>query len=54
MTHLSEILSDIMAEDLRANQTVWQNTIKTFKNQFTRLDKLIADARICIKDPKVV
>ena len=36
--------------DLRANQTVWRNTIKTFKNQFTRLDKFIADARNCIKD----
>ena len=39
-----------MAGDLRANQTVWRNTITTYKSQFTRLEKLLVDARQCTKD----
>ena len=44
-----------MADALQANQAVWQNTVTTFKSQFTRLDKLINDARICsnnLTDPE--
>ena len=36
-----------MTDALQANQAVWQNTVTTFKSQFTRLDKLINDARVC-------
>ena len=32
------------------NQTIWKNTVSAFKRQFTQLDKLIADAKICAKD----
>ena len=39
-----------MAEGLKANQTIWRNTIKAFRNQSTRLDKLIADTGNCVKD----
>ena len=36
-----------MADVLQANQAVWRNTVTTFKSQFTRLDKLINDAKLC-------
>ena len=44
-----------MADALQANQAVWRNTVTTFKSQFTRLDKLINDARNCsnnLMDPE--
>ena len=39
-----------MAEILKSNHTIWWNTIKAFRNQSTRLDKLIADARHLVND----
>ena len=36
-----------MGDVLQANQAVWRNTVTTFKSQFTRLDKLINDAKLC-------
>ena len=40
----------MMAEILKSNQAVWRNTIKAFKNQATRMEKLITEAKHCIND----
>ena len=38
-------------DDMRdVNQTLWKNTVATFKRQYTILEKLIADAKQTAKD----
>ena len=36
-----------MADVTQANQSIWKNTLAAFRNQFTRLDKLLSDAKLC-------
>ena len=36
-----------MANSMDENQTIWKNTIAVFKNQFTRIDKLFMEAKLC-------
>ena len=36
-----------MGDVLQANQAIWKNTLTAFRNQFTRLDKLMNDAKLC-------
>ena len=36
-----------MANSVGENQTVWKNTMAAFKNQFTRIDKLFVEAKLC-------
>ena len=36
-----------MANNVDENQTIWKNTIAAFKNQFTRMDKLFVEAKLC-------
>ena len=36
-----------MANGVGENQTIWKNTMAAFKNQFTRIDKLFVEAKLC-------
>ena len=36
-----------MANSVDENQTIWKNTMAAFKNQFTRIDKLFVEAKLC-------
>ena len=36
-----------MANSVGENQTIWKNTMAVFKNQFTRIDKLFVEAKLC-------
>ena len=36
-----------MANGVDENQTIWKNTMAAFKNQFTRIDKLFVEAKLC-------
>ena len=37
-------------DNLEENQTLWKNTKKVFKNQFTQIEKQIAEARSCLNN----
>ena len=36
-----------MSNSVDENQTIWKNTMAAFKNQFTRIDKLSVEAKLC-------
>ena len=36
-----------MSNSVDENQTIWKNTMAAFKNQFTRIDKLFVEAKLC-------
>ena len=36
-----------MSNSVDENQTIWKNTMGAFKNQFTQIDKLFLDAKLC-------
>ena len=36
-----------MSNSVDENQTIWKNTMAAFKNQFTRIDKLFMEAKLC-------
>ena len=36
-----------MANSVDENQTIWKNTMAAFKNQFTQIDKLFVEAKLC-------
>merc|ERR1712089_43062 len=42
-------------DEVTENQTKWKNTLAAFRRQFTQINKLMADAKVCsenLKDPR--
>ena len=37
-----------MVDIVDANQTIWKNTLAAFRNQFTWMDKLFVEAKLCM------
>ena len=37
-------------DNVEENQTLWKNTMKAFKSQFTQIEKQLAEARLCLNN----